>query len=544
MKYLTLLFLSLGLAAGQADEYIKAPAPAADENSGHAIAMGPELLVIGAPGSDEDTGRVDIYRKISGQWVFEDSLFASDKDYSARFGAAAAISGDTIVIGSPFRAHPDDPSFFADPAGAAYVFKLESGSWVEQQRLSGSNTGSSDNFGYSVAIEGDTIVIGARWEQGAEDRMLDSGAAYVFSRNGNIWAEEAYLKASNAGELDEFGTAVAISAGTVAVSAPFEDGNGAESGAVYLFDKQTGGWTERQILRAADASPGDFFGCSLAMDSERIAIGARGEDDVANASGAVYLFRKSSSGWLQETRLKSVMPVATAEMGTTVSLSAARLIAGAPKDPTGGNNSGSATRFRLASGTWGEPVRMTAANQGPGDNYGSAVSIQGLDLAVGAESEDGADNLISASGAAYLSMLSPKSFREWSIAENLSGDLAGQDADPDLDGVPNLIEYANHMLSSPLPASTFSYTGSGGLFTFSRPSEFPSDLVLIVEQSTNLREWDEIARLRQGNWTGNSAQNILENTHGEIISATVQPDDRPPLEPRLFLRSSIELTAD
>lgn len=546
MRITTLFFLALTLTANAA-QYLKAPVIDPNDGFGSAVAMHGTTLVVGAPKEDGDTvmsdnpltdsGAAYVYVRENGQWVFEAYLKASDRDFEAGFGSSVAISGDSIVVGSPQRGLASDGSFFVDPAGAAYVFTRQDGVWTQQQKLLGNNTGDSDNFGTSVAIDGNTAVIGARFEAGTNNTSADSGAAYVFSRTGSIWTQDAYLRASNAGALDEFGTAVAVSGNRIAVGAPFEDDGGPEAGAVYIFGNSAHGWTEQQILRASDAAAGDFFGTSLAMDGDRLVIGARGEDDMGNGSGAAYVFAGNETAWQQETRLKAASPSATAEFGTSVALSAERVACGAPGEDSGGNGAGGVWTFHRSTSGWGTGTRVPATNEGPGDGFGGAVAISGLELSAGAQGEDGTGNTASNSGAVYAFTLSPKSYSEWIADQGFSGNDALETAIPKNDGVPNLLAYA---LGLPV--------GSGGRgrlpeptpdgSSFLRPATPPADITFTWQESDDLSAWDDLASRASGaTWTGNFAANVTEDLSADGFVEVNVTHSRS--APELFLRLKV-----
>lgn len=528
-----------------ANQYIKPPVIDAGDGFGTSMAMDGGTLVIGAPKEDgnsgpsdnflEDSGAAYIYVRQNGQWVFEAYLKASDKDFQAGFGAAVAVSGDTVIVGSPQRGVPSG-GFFPDPTGAAYVFTRVNGIWSQQAKLLGGNTGDSDNFGTSVAIDGNTIAIGARFEAGPANTMSDSGAAYVFSRSGTAWAQDAYLKASNAGALDEFGTAVAVSGNTIAVGAPFEDDGGQEAGAVYIFEKGTT-WKQSAILRAADASGGDFFGTSLAIKGRTLLIGARGEDDMGNGSGAAYVFEKPGDTWRQEARLKAATPSATAEFGTSIAFSGERAVCGAPGEDRSGNNSGGVWHFHRSSDGWGSGSRIQATNEGAGDGFGGAVAISGLELAAGAKGEDGNAGEFSNSGAAYAFTLLPNSFSEWTVSQGLSGNAALETAIPGNDGVPNLLAYALGLPvgsggSGRLPG----YTPDGS--SFLRPITPPADVTFIFQESDNLKIWRDLATRKQGGpWTGEFAANVSESLRENGLIRVMVIHSRK--APELFLRLKV-----
>ena len=191
----------------------------------------------------------------------------------------------------------DDNSAFG--SGAAYVFVRSGSSWFQQAYLKASNSDSSDTFGNSLSISGDTIVVGAPDEDGdgsdqADNEARSVGAAYVFIRNGTTWSQQAYLKASNADGFDEFGNTVAISGDTIAISAFLErsdadvingnqfDESVTNAGAVYVFVRSASIWSQQAYLKASNSGFRDEFGSSIAISEDTIVVGAEGERSDAN----------------------------------------------------------------------------------------------------------------------------------------------------------------------------------------------------------------------------------------------------------------------
>ena len=285
-------------------------------------------------------------------------LRASNAGADDLFGVSVAVAGDTAVVG----AYLEDG---ASNSGAAYVFERNAGgvgNWGETAVLRASNAGASDQFGRSVAVSDDTVVVGAYTEDGAEDGLSNSGAAYVFERNqggaGN-WGETAVLRASNAGADDLFGISVAVSGDTAIVGANQEDGAGdglSNSGAAYVFERNKGGvgnWGETAVLRASNAGANDWFGYSVAVAGDTAVVGARQEDgagDGLSDSGAAYVFERDAGG----------------------------------------------------VGNWGETAVLRASNAGAFDEFGFSVAVSGDTAVVGAWYEDGAGDGLTDSGAAYL----------------------------------------------------------------------------------------------------------------------------------------------
>ena len=202
-------------------------------------------------------------------------------------------------------------------SGAAYVFTRSGSAWPQSAYLKASNAGAGDGFGGSVAISGDTVVVGADREAGngsdpTNNSMIDSGAAYVFTRSGSAWTQSAYLKASNAGAGDHFGISVAISGNTLVVGAIGEASNSSGpannslvfSGAAYVFTRSGSTWTQSAYLKASNADENDVFGSAVAISGDTVVVGAPGEDGNGSGrgdnslayAGAAYVFLITPDG--------------------------------------------------------------------------------------------------------------------------------------------------------------------------------------------------------------------------------------------------------
>jgi hypothetical protein len=232
----------------------------------------------------------------------------------------------------------------------------------QQAYLKASNTAASDHFGCSVAVSGDTLVIGACNEDSnaigidgnqTNTNATDSGAVYVFVRSGTNWSQQAYLKASNTGPGDEFGWFVAISGDTIVVAAPFEDSNtigvngnqsnnnATDSGAVYVFVRSGTNWSQQAYLKASNTGASDYFGWSVAVSGDTVVVGASGEDSNARGvncnqsnnnlsfAGAAYIFVRSGTNWSQQAYLKASNPDALDNFGASVAVSGDTVVVGA-----------------------------------------------------------------------------------------------------------------------------------------------------------------------------------------------------------------------
>jgi FG-GAP repeat protein len=389
--------------------------------------------------------------------IQEAYLKASNTDSNDGFGLGA-VSGDTIAIGAPFEdsnavgVNGDQANNSAPESGAAYVFARFGTVWTQEAYLKASNTEAGDAFGSLVAVAVDTIVVGAPLEDSAavtingdqtNNSAPDSGAAYVFVRNGTTWTQQAYLKASNANAGDLFGTYVAISGDTIVVGAYAEDGAGSgvnprprknekplpESGAAYVFVRNGTTWTQQAYLKASNPDPNDGFGLYVAIDGDTIVVGAYNEassgrerNNSTPGAGAAYVFARSGTTWTQQAYLKASNPGVADNFGAGVAVSGNLVAVGAineSSNSTGVNgdqnndlagSSGAAYVFVRNGTKWTQEAYLKASNTGAGDQFGRPA-LSGNTLVVAAHNEDSAatgingdqsDNSAPSAGAAYV----------------------------------------------------------------------------------------------------------------------------------------------
>ncbi|MGB2820605.1 MAG: PEP-CTERM sorting domain-containing protein, partial [Phycisphaerae bacterium] len=334
-------------------------------------------------------------------------LVASDGVAGNEFGDSVAVGREWLVVGAPGR---DDAG---RDCGAAYVFGRTGAAWVEWSKLTASDAAGGDRFGGSVAIGLDTIVVGARDYDGAGE---GSGSAYVFTWDGLEWVERTRLVASDADEGDSFGCSVAVSGETVAVGAYARDGAGESSGAVYVFQRDGAAWYEQARLTAGDARQGQYFGCSVSVDGDRMVVGARGDDDRGANAGAVYLFTRQGEQWTETAKCIGSGVAQGDYFGRIVAVSGDRFVASA----LGDEPSGAAYVFQHDGGEWTESGVLTVPGAAEGDAFGCHVAMDGEDVVVGARGDR--DD----SGAAYVFTRDGEAWREVSkltAAEDPGGRL-------------------------------------------------------------------------------------------------------------------------
>jgi hypothetical protein len=418
---------------------------------GYSSAVSGDTAVFGAslPGDFYSSEEVYVFVRNGANWNRQAVLRASNGELVDMFGESVAISGDTIVVAA--SAEDSDATGIngsqtnnsAINSGAVYIFVRNGTNWTQQAYLKASNTGAHDRFGASVAISGDTVVVGANSEDsnatgisGDQTNNLrdGSGAAYVFVRNGTNWTQQAYLKASNTGSGDVFGSSLSVSDNTLVVGAEGEDssaiginGNQSDntatnSGAAYVFVRNGTTWTQQAYLKASNTGASDFFGDTVSISGDSAVVGAFGEDsnatgingnpssNTATDSGAAYVFVRNGTTWTQEAYLKASNTEAGDAFGRSVAAcprtvvvgadgedSAASGINGAQADNSApqagaayvfvrsGSNWLQQAYLKFFGGWWWTEFLPLYASRGPQENFlGRSVGVSDSTVVVGA----------------------------------------------------------------------------------------------------------------------------------------------------------------
>jgi hypothetical protein len=286
---------------------------------GTAVAMSGDTAIFGARGVDVKKGAAYIFIHEPGGWVEQQKLTAFDGAAFDEFGLSVAIDGDTAVVG----AYKNHHSLLTEP-GAAYVFTRSGTVWSLEQKLVADVPASDDWFGYRVAIEGDTVVVSAIQHNA-------TGAAYVFTRSGTIWSQDQKLTGSGGADDASFGATVDLAGDTLVVGSSGTDHSGLlNPGAAYVFIESGGVWSEQQRLIADDAAEGDVFGVA-AIEGDTILVGAQRADPYGILdSGAAYVFARSGGTWTQQQKLIAFSPEEEARLGSSVTLTLDIALVGAP----------------------------------------------------------------------------------------------------------------------------------------------------------------------------------------------------------------------
>jgi hypothetical protein len=345
---------------------------------------------------------------------------ASNSEADDQFGISLAIDGDTLVVGALYEdsasggVNGDQASNAAADSGAAYVFVNKAGAWVQQAYLkAGDSPSANDFFGTGVAISGDTIVVGAM--RGNLFNPLDAsnrnGTAYVFVRNGEVWSQQAQLTAKDAAPADIFGFAVAIQKDTVVIGAPEESSVANQSGAAYIFTRSGTSWMQTGKVKAKKPVAASLFGCSVALDNDTLIVGAQHDATVAPHGGSATVFVRQGSNWTEQQHLAAPKPSAQGTFGYSVALRGDTIAVGSPRADIVSSPSGEVYVFDRAGQVWTLTATLAAAVPRDSDYYGARVALSDTALLVGANGDasgargfggdpartDGSD-----SGAAYL----------------------------------------------------------------------------------------------------------------------------------------------
>ena len=364
---------------------------ASDSNPGGqfgiGVAIDGDMAIVGSSHSSTGgvlAGAAYVFVRVGGAWVEHQKLVASDGAMGDIFGWSVAMLGDVAIVGAP---HNDQGGLAA--AGAAYVFVRTGGTWVEQQKLVASDSAAGDEFGRSISLSGDAIIIGTPYDDHAGG--VRAGSAYVYTRTGGTWVEQQKLVASDAAGGGQFGWSVSISGDAIVLGALHDDhAGGLDAGSAYVFVRTGMTWVEQQKLVASDAAAGDFFGTSVSVSGDTAVIGSFLDDHAGGLqAGSSYVFVWTGTSWVEHQKLVASDAGVAQWFGSSVSMSVDTIVCGSQRDGHGiGDYAGSAYVFVRAGASWVEQQKLVASDAAPGDQFGSSVSMSGGTVLIGAVNDD------------------------------------------------------------------------------------------------------------------------------------------------------------
>lgn len=477
----------------KAESFIKAVNADASDSFGTAVAIDNNTLVVGVPNeasnqttitngntasadnSAGSSGAVYVYKRTWNQglykyeWDQEAYIKASNSESLDSFGYTVSVFDDTLAVGAIFESSnqttitngtTSSSNNSATNSGAVYIYKRSGSNWSQEAYIKASNAGASDNFGMSVNLKNDLLFVGATYESSnqtyitngatssSDNSAISSGAVYVYKRSGSIWAQEAYIKASNVDSSDNFGISLAFDIDTLVVGARGESSNQtiitngsgassdnslASSGAVYVYRRSGTTWSQEAYIKASNADSLDYFGSAVAISGNTIVVGAHGEDsnqtfitngtsssaeNSSSYSGAIYVYTRSGTVWSQEAYIKPSNSAASNFFGYNVAIFGNRIASGAYGEDsnqstiTNGNsassdaslmNSGAVYVFTRTGANWEQTAYIKAPNPSANDYFGNHISLMNNTLSISATSEDSSHTNIqnSSSGFTY-----------------------------------------------------------------------------------------------------------------------------------------------
>ena len=328
--------------------------------------------------SPETAGISTTNSRLSGPPLsYSEAVLKRTRGVRGEFGSSVAVDGDTAVVGVPRS------DKLKQNAGAAIVFvRAKTGGWEQQALLKASDGHYKDYFGSAVAIYGETVMVGA--PDAAHGGKAGVGAVYVFTRTGSSWTQQQKLEAPASSSGKKFGTALAISGATMLVGAKWNGSQGYRTGAAYIYSRLGTNWYPQQKLTASDAADGHLFGGAVAIHGSIAVIGAITHYWTPVSPGKAYIFTRAGPSWIQRSKLSPGDGALGDRFGSSVAISGPKVVVGSPGDDDGGSESGSAYVFSAKGLSWQQTQKLTASNAAKGAHFGGAVSIFGTTLVVGA----------------------------------------------------------------------------------------------------------------------------------------------------------------
>ena len=367
---------------------------ASSDGFGVAAAISGDTTVWGAKRQDTegtDAGAVYVFTRSGTTWSQQQKLTASDGEAQDWFGGAVEIDGDTLAVGARL-----ERSYTYQ--GAVYIFTRSGTTWSQQQKIQSSDIANDDSFGSGeggcVAIDGDTLIVGAQYEDATAS---NAGSVYVFTRSGTTWSQQQKFQASDIQAGDLFGFSVDIDGDTAIIGSKQEDAGGDGAGAAYIFTRSGTTWSQQAKLVASDAQAGDLYGQSVSVDGNYAVVGAYQEDTGGLGAGAAYIYIRSGTTWTQQQKIQSSDIAAGDWFGYDAYIAGDVVVVGAPFESTGGGGAGAVYIFTRDGTTWSQQKKIVASDAAANDLFGWAgVGIDSDTVIVGANGEN------SNRGAGYI----------------------------------------------------------------------------------------------------------------------------------------------
>lgn len=355
-------------------------------NYGWSSSVDGNTAVVGAIRADSNhNGAAYVYTLAAGGWSLQAKLVPSGAFHE--FGASVSIDGDTLAVGATGT---------DGYMGSVYVFTRTAGVWTQQAKIVPADGASLDRFGYWLSLDADTLLIGSPQD---DDKGTGSGSAYVYTRSGGSWSQQAKLVPADGAAGDQFAYSVSLSGNTAIIGSVYDDDKGSESGSAYLYVRVGGAWSLQAKIVPSDGAAGDQFGVAVSVSGNTAIIGSQLDDDMGTNSGAAYAYVRSGTSWAQQAKIVPSDGGVSSLFGTSASIEGDTVIIGANSDDDKGASSGSAYTYKRAGSAWLLQTKLLAPDGAAHDNFGFAVSLSG-DIAIVTGHND--DDAGPSSGSAWI----------------------------------------------------------------------------------------------------------------------------------------------
>jgi hypothetical protein len=349
------------------NQIIPAPPGSVADRFGYSVAVQSSLLVVGRPIGNALTGSVDVFSRQSGTWIAIQELVAVDAASSNLFGDAVAVDRNRIIVGSP----GDDGNGVNH--GSAYLFQHDGTQWVQEQKIVNPAPLNNDFFANAVALEGNVAAVGTEQDNG-NFFLQNSGTVRIYRHDGSAWQQTQTLKATLEDDFDQFGHSCAIHADTLIVGQLLGEGLSVDSGAAYVYRDNGSSFTLEQQIFASDGSNGDEYGRAVAINGDVAVVGASHADHTATSSGAAYVYRRNGTTWTEEQRLEAAAATAQDFFGTSVAVNGDRILVGAHEHSPPGST-GFAYLYQYTGSQWVEVQKLLASDAVDDDAFGWQVAL-------------------------------------------------------------------------------------------------------------------------------------------------------------------------
>ncbi len=437
-----------------------------DAEYGDAVSIDGDVAIIGAPYDDElawASGAAYVYEREGTTWTERIRLTVPDNWYYCLFGRSVAVDGDTALVGAPRYT----------TQGSVFVYVRSGSTWTQQARLWAPSPASY--LGFSVSLDGDTALVGAPFEEPTGHRL---GAAYVFTRTGTTWSAPVRLTPLDPRDWAYVGISVAIDGDTALVGADQDSGVAWGAGAAYVFTRSGTSWTQQARLTASDGDEYDYYGGSVSVDGDTALVGARSAHDLA---GGAYVYVRAGTVWSEQAALLPPPTTDWLAFGCSVSLVGNTALVGAWGNDEPVTNVGAVYEYVRSGTSWTQQTKLIPWDAPEYAFFGSTVSSDGESILVGAPWDD---VLVENSGSAYVFTARP------SASATFRNDTGGTNSTGFFANAPVLGEDW---------IATVDNTGTGnflaGVFGYGNPLELylpRTDDWLLVDP---LSPWGELLRL-------------------------------------------------